>query len=158
MKNLVLKNQIVLGTVNAALDAFQAAIRDLTVFHRRWPAAVRALITGRYPIEAFGDLVFGKPTVQFVSVETAKRDLGQFQLKATPVPQETVDEHLARVAQTDALGTLVQGAGEDDTPEALDSAWRLVIVFEPIGEGGILIWNAILGWPAPRRCAAFLLR
>ena len=61
MKNLVLKNQIVLGTVNASLDAFQAAIRDLTVFHQRWPASVRALITGRYPIEAFGDLVFGKP-------------------------------------------------------------------------------------------------
>jgi glucose 1-dehydrogenase len=60
MKNLVLKNQIVLGTVNAALDAFQAAIRDLAAFHQRWPAAVRALITGRYPIEAFGDLVFGK--------------------------------------------------------------------------------------------------
>ena len=60
MKNLVLKNQIVLGTVNAALDAFQAAIRDLAAFHQRWPAAVRALITGRYPIEAFADLVFGK--------------------------------------------------------------------------------------------------
>jgi len=60
MKNLVLKNQIVLGTVNAALDAFQAAIRDLTAFHQRWPAALQALITGRYPIKAFGDLVFGK--------------------------------------------------------------------------------------------------
>jgi threonine dehydrogenase-like Zn-dependent dehydrogenase len=61
MKNLVLKNQIVLGTVNAALDAFQTAIRDLAAFHQRWPASVRALITGRYPIEAFGELVFGKP-------------------------------------------------------------------------------------------------
>jgi threonine dehydrogenase-like Zn-dependent dehydrogenase len=61
MKNLVLKNQIVLGTVNASLEAFQAAIRDLTAFYQRWPASVRAMITGRYPIEAFGDLVFGKP-------------------------------------------------------------------------------------------------
>jgi threonine dehydrogenase-like Zn-dependent dehydrogenase len=60
MKNLVLKNQIVLGTVNAGMDAFQAAIRDLTAFYKQWPDAVRALITGRYPIEAFGDLVFGK--------------------------------------------------------------------------------------------------
>ena len=37
MKNLVLKNQIVLGTVNAGPDAFQAAIRDLAVFYQRWP-------------------------------------------------------------------------------------------------------------------------
>ncbi len=59
MKNLVLKNQVVLGTVNAGIDAFQAAIRDLTVFYARWPEQVRALITGRYPIEGFGDLVFG---------------------------------------------------------------------------------------------------
>jgi threonine dehydrogenase-like Zn-dependent dehydrogenase len=58
MKNLVLKNQIVLGTVNAGSDAFQAAIRDLTGFYERWPASVRGLITGRFPIEAFGDLVF----------------------------------------------------------------------------------------------------
>jgi threonine dehydrogenase-like Zn-dependent dehydrogenase len=60
MKNLVLKNQIVLGTVNAGIDAFQAAIGDLAAFYRQWPRAVRALITGRYPIEAFGDLVFGQ--------------------------------------------------------------------------------------------------
>jgi glucose 1-dehydrogenase len=59
MKNLVLKNQIVLGTVNAGFDAFQAAIRDLAAFYGRWPAAVRALITGRYPIEGFHDLLFG---------------------------------------------------------------------------------------------------
>jgi threonine dehydrogenase-like Zn-dependent dehydrogenase len=59
MKNLVLKNQIVLGTVNAGFDAFQAAIRDLAAFYGRWPDAVRALITGRYPIEGFRDLLFG---------------------------------------------------------------------------------------------------
>jgi len=59
MKNLVLKNQVVLGTVNAGSDAFQAAIRDLQAFHSRWPAALRALITGRYPIEGFHDLLFG---------------------------------------------------------------------------------------------------
>jgi threonine dehydrogenase-like Zn-dependent dehydrogenase len=58
MKNLVLKNQIVLGTVNAGADAFRAAIRDLTTFYERWPDSVRALITGRFPIEAFGELVF----------------------------------------------------------------------------------------------------
>src|SRR4029079_17004727 len=37
MRDLVLKNQIVYGTVNAGRDAFEAAIRDLTEFQRRWP-------------------------------------------------------------------------------------------------------------------------
>jgi threonine dehydrogenase-like Zn-dependent dehydrogenase len=60
MKNLVLKNQVVFGTVNAGIDAFQAAIRDLTAFYARWPAQVKALITGRYPMDAFADLVFGR--------------------------------------------------------------------------------------------------
>ena len=53
MRNLVLKNQVILGTVNAGQDAFQAAIQDLGVFHQRWPDAVRSLITRRYPIEEF---------------------------------------------------------------------------------------------------------
>jgi threonine dehydrogenase-like Zn-dependent dehydrogenase len=60
MRNLVLKNQVVFGTVNAGKAAFEAAIRDLGVFMQRWPAAVRALITGRYPIEAYRDLLLGR--------------------------------------------------------------------------------------------------
>ena len=51
MRNLVLKNQVVLGTVNAGRDIFEAAIADLATFTRRWPDAVRGLITGRFPLE-----------------------------------------------------------------------------------------------------------
>ena len=51
--NLVLKNQAILGAVNAGPDTFEAAIRDLGVFYKRWPRAVRSLITGRYPLEEF---------------------------------------------------------------------------------------------------------
>lgn len=58
--NLVVKNQIVMGTVNAGPEAFDAAVRDLESFLERWPEAVRSLITGRYPIEQFRDPVFGK--------------------------------------------------------------------------------------------------
>lgn len=50
MRNMVLKNQVLLGTVNAGRDAFEAAIRDIDEFMTRWPAALRGLITGRYPI------------------------------------------------------------------------------------------------------------
>jgi threonine dehydrogenase-like Zn-dependent dehydrogenase len=59
MRNLVLKNQIVIGTVNANRDAFENAISDLQVFNQRWPQAVRSLITGRYPVEAYQDLLVG---------------------------------------------------------------------------------------------------
>ena len=62
MRNLVLKNQMVFGTVNAGTETYQAAIRDLSTFMARWPDAVRALITGRYPIEAYRDLLLGPPS------------------------------------------------------------------------------------------------
>jgi len=59
MRRMVLNNQIVLGTVNAGRDAFEAAIRDLGVFEARWPQAIRGVITGRYPLEAYRDLLLG---------------------------------------------------------------------------------------------------
>ena len=51
LKTMVLKNQIVFGTVNAGPAAFRAAIDDLGEFNRRWPDAVRSLITNRIPID-----------------------------------------------------------------------------------------------------------
>ena len=60
MRDLVLKNQVVLGTVNADQPAFEGAIRDLGVFKQRWPDALRALITGRYPMDRFDELLLGK--------------------------------------------------------------------------------------------------
>lgn len=60
MYNLVLKNQVMLGTVNAGPEAFDNAVRDLGIFNIRWPQALRKMITGRYPLEGFHDLVMGK--------------------------------------------------------------------------------------------------
>jgi threonine dehydrogenase-like Zn-dependent dehydrogenase len=59
MRNLVLQNQVVFGTVNANREAFEHAIRDLGVFEERWPGAVRGLITGRFPMSAYRDLLLG---------------------------------------------------------------------------------------------------
>ncbi len=61
MYNLVLKNQAILGAVNAGRESFDAAINDLGIFYRRWPQAVRSLITGRYPFEEFREPVL-QPT------------------------------------------------------------------------------------------------
>jgi threonine dehydrogenase-like Zn-dependent dehydrogenase len=51
MRDVVLNNQVILGSVNAPPHSFQAAIRDLASFVEKWPKAVRALITARFPIE-----------------------------------------------------------------------------------------------------------
>lgn len=59
MRSMVLKNQVIIGTVNADRDAFQAAIRDLGTFQYRWPDALRSLITGRYKIDSYRELLIG---------------------------------------------------------------------------------------------------
>ena len=61
MREMVLKNQVLLGTVNAGPEAFASALRDLDAFRRRWPAVVRTLIAGRYPPEQAPDLILGRP-------------------------------------------------------------------------------------------------
>jgi threonine dehydrogenase-like Zn-dependent dehydrogenase len=60
MRNLVLKNQVVFGTVNAGRDSFENSIRDVETFYKRWPNAVKSLITGRFSMGDHRDLLIGK--------------------------------------------------------------------------------------------------
>ena len=53
MKNIVLNNQAVLGTVNASRADFEEAVRDLERFFASWPEAVQSIITGRHPLDEF---------------------------------------------------------------------------------------------------------
>jgi threonine dehydrogenase-like Zn-dependent dehydrogenase len=62
MRDMVLKNQVLLGTVNAGPDAFAAAVQHLAEFQRHWPDATQTLIAGRYPPEQAAQLIFGRPT------------------------------------------------------------------------------------------------
>ncbi len=62
MRDLVLENQLVFGTVNAGPDAFEAAVADLARFHARWPAALGALVTGRHPPDAAPALLTRPPS------------------------------------------------------------------------------------------------
>jgi threonine dehydrogenase-like Zn-dependent dehydrogenase len=57
MRDFVLDNQLLYGTVNAGPPAFENAISDLGEFQARWPQQVRALITGRFPPETIGDVL-----------------------------------------------------------------------------------------------------
>jgi threonine dehydrogenase-like Zn-dependent dehydrogenase len=61
MRDMVLKNQVLLGTVNAGTDAFASALRNLDLFRRRWPEAVQTLIAGRHPPERAAELILGRP-------------------------------------------------------------------------------------------------
>lgn len=57
MRNMVLKNQVAIGTVNADRDAFSNAIADLEIFRKRWPHAINSLITGRFSMENYRQLL-----------------------------------------------------------------------------------------------------
>jgi threonine dehydrogenase-like Zn-dependent dehydrogenase len=60
MRDMVLKNQVILGTVNANRKAFENAIADLDAFQGMFPKAVSTLISRRYTIEEHSDLLLGK--------------------------------------------------------------------------------------------------
>jgi len=60
MRDHVLKNQVIFGTVNASMESFARAIADLGTFLGLWPEPVRSLITGRFPIDQAGEPLSGK--------------------------------------------------------------------------------------------------
>ena len=60
MRDAVLKNQMIFGTVNSSVAHFANAVVDLGKFAERWPSAVRSLISHRFPIEQAGDPLSGK--------------------------------------------------------------------------------------------------
>jgi threonine dehydrogenase-like Zn-dependent dehydrogenase len=62
MRDMVLKNQVIVGTVNADRPAFEGAIRDLGIFKKRWPKAIASVISGRFPIDSYRELLLGKAT------------------------------------------------------------------------------------------------
>ena len=51
MRDLVLQNQVLFGTVNASRSTFEASVRRLEQFMTVFPEAVRGLITERVPLE-----------------------------------------------------------------------------------------------------------
>lgn len=55
MRRLVLKNQIVLGSVNASRDHYLMAVNDLAIAARQWGNLVQQLITHHFPAEKFLD-------------------------------------------------------------------------------------------------------
>jgi glucose 1-dehydrogenase len=57
IRQLVLENQVMLGSVNAARGHFQMAADDLARAHLRWGVQIAALITNRYSPDQFAGLM-----------------------------------------------------------------------------------------------------
>ncbi|HXU24076.1 MAG TPA: glucose 1-dehydrogenase [Tepidiformaceae bacterium] len=53
MRRLVLGNQVLLGSVNASVDHFRAAAKDLQAAQARWPGLAASMITTRVPAADF---------------------------------------------------------------------------------------------------------
>ncbi len=58
MSQLVLKNQVMLGSVNASFDNFSDAVKDLSAAEKKWPKLLEEMITSRTPYEKFEDVLF----------------------------------------------------------------------------------------------------
>lgn len=53
MEQLVLKNQIILGSVNASVEHYRNAVGYLEESHARWPAAIGRIVTARINYQDF---------------------------------------------------------------------------------------------------------
>jgi threonine dehydrogenase-like Zn-dependent dehydrogenase len=53
LRNVVLKNQVIFGTVSASSEDFKNSIRDLERFRIEFPGIAESLITARHPIERY---------------------------------------------------------------------------------------------------------
>ena len=53
MKQLVLKNQVMLGSVNASIHHYKMAVDDLEACLHKWPQAIKAIITEKVPFAQF---------------------------------------------------------------------------------------------------------
>jgi hypothetical protein len=61
MRSLVLRNQLVFGTVNAGPPAFRAAVETMEVFCRRWPQQLATLVSSRHPLDEVPALLRAPP-------------------------------------------------------------------------------------------------
>jgi glucose 1-dehydrogenase len=57
VRQLVLDNQVMVGSVNAARGHFQMAAEDLAQAHLRWGSLIAGLITHRYSLDQFAGLM-----------------------------------------------------------------------------------------------------
>src|SRR5579875_3293511 len=98
----------------------------------RMDASLRYVQTPHTTSHAEADAVARQPSLQFLAVEPAQRHARQFDLEGAAVAEKTFDEDFACITQTDAIERFVEGAGENDPPEARHGTRRLPMLHQPI--------------------------
>ncbi len=68
MQQLVLKNQVILGSVNAGFTHFQQGIADLEAASLRFPGVIERIITDRHPYTAFAEVLASHSAQEIKSV------------------------------------------------------------------------------------------
>ena len=66
LRNLVLNNQLMCGTVNAGRASFEEGLQDLESFMQRFPDAVRALVTARVSLDDAREAVLSRGGIKTV--------------------------------------------------------------------------------------------
>jgi len=90
MRNLVLNNQVICGTVNAGRASFEEGVQDLVSFMRRFPDAVRALITARMALDDARDAVLSRGGIKSV-ITGSVRCFGKEGMMASPLDRRFGD-------------------------------------------------------------------
>lgn len=60
-QEMVLENHVLIGSVNASRGHYEQAVRDLSSFFAKDAPLVSSLITGRFPLERFGEALKKSP-------------------------------------------------------------------------------------------------
>jgi threonine dehydrogenase-like Zn-dependent dehydrogenase len=68
MRNLVLRNQVVVGSVNASKRHFEMAVEDLARARDTWGDAIDRVITHRLPYSQFADALLSHPEGEIKAV------------------------------------------------------------------------------------------
>lgn len=55
MRQLVLKNQVMVGSVNASIEHFRTGIADLEAASKKWPGLMEKFISQRYPYQQYDE-------------------------------------------------------------------------------------------------------
>ena len=70
MRQFVLENQVLLGSVNAGHIHFEKAVADLEAARKKWPGEIEKLITSRTPCAQFQNVLFKHPQGEIKAVIT----------------------------------------------------------------------------------------
>ncbi|MDE3046250.1 MAG: glucose 1-dehydrogenase [Verrucomicrobiota bacterium] len=68
MRQLVLRNQIIFGSVNAGFEHFKQAVVDLEAAEAKWKGVVEKFITARIPYQKFDEVLFKKAPEEIKAV------------------------------------------------------------------------------------------